>query len=143
MGETEASNVDEGVIVKFVSLRLRLLLTALAGTAVAVSTAAASPSPRYVYRDVAFVTLNGRGTVRSTPRGIACPRRCRGVFLRGTHVVLRAAPAAGWRLGSFTSKWCTATAGVCGFDLVSPHDCSGGACPLGAFGVRVTFVRSS
>lgn len=127
---------------KFVAFRLRVLLIVPAA-AIAVSSAAASPSPHYVYRDVAFVTMNGHGTVTSTPRGIACPRSCRGVFLRGTHVVLRARPAAGWKLASFTSKWCTASDGVCGFDLVSPHDCSGGACPLGAFGVRVTFVRDT
>lgn len=123
----------------FVTFRLRLLVVALAA-GIAVSAAAAAP-PRYVYRDVAFVTMNGQGTVTSTPRGIACPRSCRAVFLRGTHVVLHAHPAAGWKLASFTSKWCTARAGACGFDLVSPHDCSGGACPLGAFGVRVLFLR--
>jgi hypothetical protein len=125
----------------FVTSGLRaLLVVLLAG--LAVSTAAASP-PRYVYRDVAFVTMDGHGTVTSSPHGIACPRRCRGVFVRGTHVVLTATPAAGWKLASFTSKWCQAAAGVCGFDLVSPHDCSGGACPIGAFGVRVMFVRDS
>lgn len=127
-------------IVKFVTFRLRLLLIVVAAGMFAAA-ALASP-PRYVYRDMAFVTQNGHGTVTSTPRGIACPRRCRAIFVRGTHVVLRAKPAAGWRLASFTSKWCTARNGACGFDLVSPHDCSGGACPTGAFGVRVTFVRA-
>lgn len=117
---------------------LRWLLVA---AAVAVPAAAAAPPPHYVYRDVAFVTQSGRGTVTSVPRGIACPRACRGIFVRGTHLVLTARPAPGWQLASFTSSWCTATDGVCQFDLVSRHDCVGGACPLGAFGVRVAFTR--
>lgn len=127
---------------KFVTFRLRLvLLIALAAGALATA-ATASPNPHYVYRDVAFVTLQGHGRVTSSPRGISCPHLCWVTFVRGTHVVLRAKPAAGWRLASFTSKWCKVRNGACGFDLVSPHDCSGGACPLGAFGVRVTFVRA-
>ena len=126
---------------KFVTFRLRALLIVVAVGVVA-SAALASP-PRYVYRDMAFVTQTGHGTVTSMPRGVSCPRRCRGVFLRGTHVVLTAKAAAGWRLASFTSKWCKVRNGACGFDLVSPHDCSGGACPTGAFGVRVTFVRNT
>jgi hypothetical protein len=125
--------------VRFVTRRLSLLLAALVA-AVLVTAASASP-PHYVYRDVAFVTLTGHGTVTSAPRGIACPRMCRGVWVRGTHVVLTARPAAGWRLASFRSLWCKAVRGVCQFDLVSPHDCAGGACPVGAYGVRVTFSR--
>jgi hypothetical protein len=126
--------------VKIVTFRPRLLLlTALAAAAVA-SAALAAP-PRYVFRDVAFVTMNGHGTVRSSPRGIACPRQCRAVFVRGTHVILHAAPARGWKLASFKSQWCKSRNGVCAFDLVSTHECVGGACPLGAFGVRVDFVR--
>jgi hypothetical protein len=124
--------------VTVVTFRLRLLVLLAIACATVASAALASP-PRYVYRDVAFVTLSGHGTVSSSPRGIDCPRRCRSIFLRGTHVVLRARPAAGWRLASFTSKWCKSRNGVCGFDLVSPHDCVG-ACPVGAFGVRVDFV---
>ena len=123
-----------------VTFRLRLLLLTAVAAGALVSAALASP-PRYVYRDMAFVTMTGRGTVTSTPRGVACPRRCRGIFPRGTHVVLRARPAAGWKLASFRSKWCTSRNGVCQFDLVSDHDCQGAACPLGAFGVRVLFVR--
>lgn len=127
---------------KFVTFRLHLLLIVLAVGLLAVSVATASP-PRYVYRDMAFVTQFGHGTVRSSPRGVDCPRRCRAVFVRGTHVVLTAKPAPGWRLASFKSKWCKSQHGVCQFDLVSPHECDGGACPTGAFGVRVRFVRST
>jgi hypothetical protein len=125
---------------RFVTFALKAALIAVAA-AVLASVALASPSPYYPQRDVAFVTMNGHGTVTSTPRRINCPRNCRGVFIRGTHVRLIAKPAAGWRLASFTSRWCKVQDGVCGFDLVSPHDCSGGACPLGAYGVRVLFVR--
>lgn len=125
---------------RFVTRRLSLLLASLAAV-VAVTAASASPPPRYVYRDMAFVTQSGHGTVTSSPRGIACPRVCRGIWVRGTHVVLTARPAAGWRLVSFKSMWCKAVSGVCQFDLVSPHDCVGGACPVGAYGVRVAFAR--
>jgi len=120
--------------VRFVTRRSILLLVGLAAAA------SASP-PRYVYRDMAFVTQTGHGSVTSSPRGIACPRVCRGIWVRGTHVVLTARPAAGWRLLSFKSMWCKAVRGVCQFDLVSPHDCAGGACPVGAYGVRVAFAR--
>lgn len=121
--------------------RLLVLLALTAALAVA---GAPSASPAYVYRDVAFVTITGHGVVRSLPHGINCPRTCRALFLRGTHVRFVAAPAAGWKLAGFTSVWCgTGTRKTCGFDLVSPHDCVGGACPLGAFGVRAAFVRKS
>jgi hypothetical protein len=125
--------------VKFVLFRSMMVALALA--AVTASVALAGDPHVYVYRDVAFVTMTGHGTVTSMPRGVNCPKRCRGVFVRGTHVILKATPAAGWKLASFTSKWCKAANAKCGFDLVSPHDCSGGACPLGAFGVIVHFAR--
>ena len=101
---------------------------------------AASP-PHYVYRDVAFVTIVGHGSVRTTPRGIDCPGVCRRLFPRGTHIGFRAAASPGWHFTGFKSKWCNASASTCVFDLVSPHDCIGGACPTGAFGVTARFVR--
>ena len=100
---------------------------------------ASAASSRYVYRDMAFVTVTGHGTVRSVPRGITCPKTCRALFVRGTHIRLIASPAPGWTFKGYDSKWCKGP--TCGFDLVSPHDCVGGACPVGAFGVRVPFVR--
>lgn len=124
---------------KFVLFRSTAL--ALAVAAVTASVALAGDPHVYVFRDVAFVTMAGHGTVTSTPRGVNCPKRCRGVFVRGTHVVLKATPAPGWKLASFTSRWCKVRNGACGFDLVSNHECDSGACPLGAFGVRVDFVR--
>ena len=124
---------------KFVLFRSTVVALALA--AVTASVAMAGDPHVYIYRDVAFVTMTGHGKVTSTPRGVVCPGSCRGVFVRGTHVVLKATPSPGWRLGEMKSGWCKAHDGRCGFDLVSPHDCSGGACPLGAFGVIVHFVR--
>jgi len=44
------------------------------------------------------VSINGRGTVTSAPRGIACPPRCSARFASGTTVRLRPKPRAGWRL---------------------------------------------
>ena len=108
----------------------------------AIACVLASSSGAYSQRDVAFVTLTGQGTVRSLPQGIDCPKTCRGVFVRGTHLRLVATAAAGWRFAGFSSKWCNGTTARCAFDLVSPHDCVGGACPVGAFGVRARFVRA-
>lgn len=116
------------------------VVTALLLAGLSVAPSAASP-PHYTFRDVALVTLVGRGTVRSLPLGIDCPRTCRALFPRGTHLRLQATAAPGWRFAGFTSKWCNVPGMSCVFDLVSPHDCIGGACPLGAFGVRARFVR--
>jgi hypothetical protein len=129
--------------VQFVTTGARLVvLLAVAATLAAAGAPSPSASPGYVFRDVAFVTITGHGVVRSLPHGIDCPRTCRALFPRGTHVRFVGVPAAGWQLAGFTSKWCgTGTRKSCGFDLVSPHDCVGGACPLGAFGVRAAFVR--
>ena len=44
------------------------------------------------------VSIRGRGTVTSSPRGITCPGRCSARFESGTTVRLRAKPRAGWRL---------------------------------------------
>jgi hypothetical protein len=116
------------------------LLAVVGAAFVLAGSSAASPSPRYVYRYVAFVTVTGHGTVRSVPRGISCPKTCRALFVRGTHLRLVATPAPGWTFSGYDSTWCKGS--TCAFDLVSSHDCVGGACPVGAFGVRVPFVRS-
>jgi hypothetical protein len=125
--------------VTLVTIR-RTVLTAALLASLVVTAAAASP-PRYVQRDVVFVTMKGHGTVHSLPKGLVCPKACRAVFVRGTHVRVVARPAAGWKLEYFTSGWCKASAGVCQFDLVAPHDCDSGACPVGAYGLQVEFVR--
>jgi Divergent InlB B-repeat domain len=41
--------------------------------------------------------VRGSGTVRSTPAGILCPRKCSGPFPYGRSVALKARPAAGWK----------------------------------------------
>ena len=115
-----------------------LAVAALVGAFV--STSSASP-PRYVYRDVALVAIAGHGRVVSKPRGIDCPGTCRTLFVRGTHLRLRALPAPGWRFAGFKSGLCNDAHAACVFDMVSSHDCSGGACPTGVFGVHARFVR--
>jgi Divergent InlB B-repeat domain len=47
------------------------------------------------------VGVAGRGTVRSAPRGIACPRRCSAAFLLDARVTLRATPQRGWRFAGW------------------------------------------
>jgi hypothetical protein len=107
-----------------------------------VATSSASP-PRYVYRDVALVAVTGHGTVTSKPHGIRCPSACRTLFVRGTHLRLHAVAAPGWRFTGFKSTFCNGAHATCVFDMVSSHDCVGGACPTGVFGVRARFVRDS
>jgi hypothetical protein len=107
-----------------------------------VAASSASP-PKYVYRDVALVAVTGHGTVTSRPHGIDCPATCRTLFVRGTHLSLRAVAAPGWRFTGFKSTFCTGAHATCVFDMVSSHDCVGGACPSGVFGIRASFVRES
>ena len=116
-------------------LRRALVVLAVAG-ALAVPSAAAPTG----LIEVAFVAIHGHGTVTSTPRGIHCPGVCRAIFKRNAHVVLHAIAARGWTFGHFEGK-CASPTRTCGMDLVSPHDCIGGACPIGAFGVRAYFIR--
>jgi hypothetical protein len=47
------------------------------------------------------VTIKGRGTVTSSPRGITCPGRCRASF-SAPAVVLRAHAHAGWRFAGWS-----------------------------------------
>jgi len=44
------------------------------------------------------VQLHGRGSIRSTPAGIACPSRCSYPFPIGTRVIVNVRAAAGWHL---------------------------------------------
>jgi hypothetical protein len=44
------------------------------------------------------VSIRGRGSVTSLPRGIACSPRCSARFAAGTNVVLRPKARTGWRL---------------------------------------------
>lgn len=129
---------------RFVRPGPRLLVALLAASALLATSAAASPPPSYSYHDIAFVTVIGHGSVRSLPNGIRCPGACRAVFVRGTHLRFVPRAAAGWRFVAFRSRWCgDGSRPRCAFDLISPHECDGGACPLGAFGVRVIFARKA
>lgn len=123
---------------RVVTFALRLL-AALAVAAVLAALQASPAAQSAGFRDVVFVTIYGHGTVTSSPSGIHCPWACRAIFIRGTHVKIVAKPARGWMLGRVSGSCETGRRG-CGFDLVSSHDCVGGACPTGAFGVTVQFV---
>jgi hypothetical protein len=66
-----------------------------------------SPAPpRAPARARLTVSVVGPGAVRSTPPGIACPRRCSASFARGARVLLRAVPARGARFAGW-SRPCT------------------------------------
>lgn len=131
----------EATILRVVAFGARMLAVAiLVGSFAAASSA--SP-PHYVYRDVALVAVTGHGSVTSKPPGIDCPGKCRTLFVRGTHLRLRAVAAPGWRFTGFKSTLCSGAHATCAFDMVSSHDCVGGACPTGVFGVRARFVRDS
>lgn len=126
---------------RFVTVVLRVAAVAAVACTLISSSQAAAP-PRYVQHFMAFITIYGQGTVVSTPKGINCPRVCRALYLENSHLDLTATPAPGWKLVKF-SGYCTSMTVDCGFDLISPHDCYGPLCPVGAFGTRVYFVRDT
>lgn len=119
-----------------VTLFVRVLGALIVAGVLAVSSSAAPTGLRMV----AFVAVHGHGTVTSTPRGLHCPGTCRAVFAEHAHITLHSTAAPGWTFGHFEGS-CKSKSRSCGFNLVSPHDCIGGACPLGAFGIRAYFVR--
>ena len=131
----------EASILRVVTFGAKLLAVAVIACFF-VAGSSASP-PKYVYRDVALVAITGHGTVTSKPHGINCPSKCRTLFVRGTHLSLRAVAAPGWRFTGFKSTFCNGAHATCVFDMVSSHDCVGGACPTGVFGIRARFVRES
>jgi hypothetical protein len=133
--------VGAAIILRVVTFGAKLLPVA-AALGIFAAASSASP-PHYVYRDVALVTISGHGSVVSKPRGIDCPRTCRTLFVRGTHLRLHAVAAPGWRFTRFESTLCNGAQATCVFDMVSSHDCVGGACPTGVFGVRARFVRDA
>jgi hypothetical protein len=133
--------VREASILRVVTFGAKLLAVAVLACFF-VAGSSASP-PKYVYRDVALVAVTGHGTVTSKPQGIVCPAKCRTLFVRGTHLSLHAVAAPGWRFTGFKSSFCNGARATCVFDMVSAHDCVGGACPTGVFGIRALFVRDS
>jgi hypothetical protein len=113
-----------------------LLLAGLVVTAVTVPTASSVPP---AIKRAVLIVIDGKGVVKSTPNGIACPKTCRGYFPKDSRVHLVAKPAAGWRV----AKWkgdCTSKTTRCAFWLTTEHECSAQLCRVGAFGVRVYFV---
>jgi hypothetical protein len=115
---------------------IRALVVLAAAVLVATSSAAQARN----FRRVVFVTLQGHGHVTSSPAGLSCPSTCRGFFLKDQHVRLVAHAAPGWRLVRWSGS-CSGKKAACGFFVADSHDCANGTCPIGAFGVRVTFSR--
>jgi hypothetical protein len=111
-------------------------LAALVAAAVSVPTAGSvAPIKRAV-----LIVINGKGKVTSKPTGIACPKTCRGYFPKDSRVNLVARPAAGWRIAKWSGE-CQSKTARCGFYLTTEHECSAQLCRVGAFGVRVYFVK--
>jgi hypothetical protein len=89
---------------------------------------------------VVLIVIDGKGKVTSKPKGIACPKTCRGYFPKDSRVNLVAHPAAGWRIAKWSGE-CKSKTARCGFWLTTEHECSAQLCRVGAFGVRVYFVK--
>ncbi|HZP71756.1 MAG TPA: hypothetical protein VFA97_00105 [Gaiellaceae bacterium] len=121
----------------------RLALTvALAAVVACVTVGGSSAHSSFIIRRVVFVAISGQGRVTSVPKGISCPGTCRSrAFFKDETVRLVAHPSPGWTLARW-SGWCRGTNRSCTFALTDSHDCAGGACPVGAFGERIAFVRS-
>jgi hypothetical protein len=127
--------------VRFVTIARLLFVLALTAALGSVSPAGArSSSPGPVGR-VVLVAISGNGTVTSAPKGIACPRSCRAFFVKDARVRLVARSAPGWKLARWAGS-CAGRSSSCAFNLTSSHECSGGLCSVGVFGVRVYFVRA-
>jgi hypothetical protein len=122
------------------ALRVLLAAAALAGILAPISSSSTSltPQPRVI-----FITMFGSGNVVSAPHGINCPKTCRSrAFHDDQNVRLVAKPATGWVFKQWGGTWCTGGKSTCAMTLTDTHDCARGDCPIGAFGVRVTFVRA-
>ncbi|HEY2326000.1 MAG TPA: hypothetical protein VGH52_00800 [Gaiellaceae bacterium] len=92
---------------------------------------------------VIFITKIGAGVITSLPHGISCGKACRSrAFHDDQTVRLTAKAAPGWKFQRWSGSWCTGKKTTCVMTLTDTHDCANGNCPIGAFGVRVTFVRS-
>lgn len=77
------------------------------------STAAALFAP-VTYR--LSLRVSGRGSIRSSTSGIACPGRCASAVSSHTRLQLRATPAKGWRLKSWTGA-CRGKRAVCSLPM--------------------------
>jgi Divergent InlB B-repeat domain len=65
------------------------------------------------------VSIVGRGTVTSRPRGISCTSRCKSAFTSYQPVRLTARPAPGWRLKSWAAA-CRGTRAACSVPMKAP-----------------------
>jgi hypothetical protein len=115
-----------------------LLLASLVAVAVLVPAAGSVPP----IKRAVLIVINGKGKVASKPHGIACPKTCRSYFPKDSQVHLVAKPAAGWRVAKWSGD-CTSKTARCAFYLTTEHECSAQLCRVGAFGVRVYFVKTS
>jgi hypothetical protein len=128
-------------IVQVVTITRLLFVVALVSTLASLSASTArSGLPSGPVGRVVLVAITGKGGVSSAPHGIACPKKCRAFFVKDELVKLVAHPASGWKLGRWSGS-CAGRRSACSFNLTTSHDCSGGLCRVGAFGVRVSFVR--
>jgi hypothetical protein len=97
--------VHFGAIVGPVLARRAILVAAgvtLTGLAAAATPLVASPGTGPLLR----VVVAGKGSVTSSPKGIACPKRCSVAYPVNARVRLFAYPAKGWRFARW-SGGCT------------------------------------
>jgi uncharacterized delta-60 repeat protein len=59
------------------------------------------------------VTVRGRGSVSSTPPGIACPTDCSEAYASNTRVILTAKPTPGWTFTSWSGGGCSGATTTC------------------------------
>ena len=88
----------------------------LAAGLAALGPGSASPATSAAPTRTLGVTVIGKGTVTSAPRGIRCPRTCLARFRSGTLAKLTAKPAAGWRFARWKGA-CTHTKPLCSIRL--------------------------
>jgi Divergent InlB B-repeat domain len=107
-------------------LQVRLMATPVAGsrfvgwsgactgtiaTCLVTTSGAASVSAIFALQPRAVrVSITGRGSVRSTPAGLACSARCGHAFPATAKVTLTAKPARGWQFVRWTGTSCGTTA---------------------------------
>ncbi len=78
------------------------------------------------------VTVNGQGSVSSTPPGIACPTDCSETYATSASVILAATPSPGWIFASWSGGSCAgATTTTCAVTVSQSQT------------VTATFVRAS
>ena len=119
----------------------RIVLAFLAALVVAAVSVPTAGSVAPIKRAV-LIVVDGKGKVTSKPTGIACPNTCRSFFPKDSLVNLVAHPAAGWRVAKWSGE-CKSKTARCGFYLTTEHECSAQLCRVGAFGVRVYFVKQT